>query len=221
MKALSRQHAIERLAGRHDRAALRRPDVHAERFADRREVAARCAVTDDADPLAVELPPRDRLVIPAGFVLLLDEPPEVARDRDHARDRVLGHRGCVHARAVRDDDTALGELGRDEGVDARPRRVDPAQLRHSRNELAKRERPVVAAIDGNLDVVERRLSLLPAQRQELDATGADGFDAVAELLRQCARDGDRDQTARPSPPDRAPTRTCDSDARADSSSSGM
>src|SRR5207245_5361908 len=105
--------------------------------------------------------------------------------------------------------------------DACARRVDPPQAGHPIGELLERERPLVGAVDSDLDLVEVGLALLAAQGEQPDPPAGGGLDLRAELVRERARECDGLHSSDPSPTEREPTRTVDSAARRDSSSSGM
>ena len=81
-------------------------------------------------------PGRRHHVGPAGRHALRDEELETARKRQHHRQHVLGHHGARHPLIVREQDVALAYGGnRDTALDARPVRMDPADLRTLRENL--------------------------------------------------------------------------------------
>ena len=75
------------------------------------------------------VPSKASAVEPSPFALTVEPGGQVPREHDHRRHRVLGHRGGVRARRVREQDRALGHPGEREVLDAGGDAVDPMDAR--------------------------------------------------------------------------------------------
>ena len=125
---LRREHLVgsgiaRRLAG----APAQAPHAHAQRPRARRDRAADVTVADDPHPAPLDHLRRERVPLPRP--LALDQAPEVLREIKDRPDHPLGERRAEDAAAVRDRDSALGEPGEDDTLDARGPGVDPAGRR--------------------------------------------------------------------------------------------
>jgi hypothetical protein len=87
-----------------------------------------------------------RIVTPATVALILEEPWEVARQRQHQRHDVLGHEHAHRSFCRGDDQVRADDLRRQQPLDARSHRLNPAQAwrrcEEVRGEAESRHRPV-------------------------------------------------------------------------------
>ena len=103
-------------------------DVHPERPRARGDELADAAEAEHAERLLVDLDAAELRALPASRGQRRVRLRDVAREREHQRDRVLGRGDDVRLRRVGDDDPALGR-GRDvDVVDADARAADDPQV---------------------------------------------------------------------------------------------
>ena len=108
----------ERVEGEH---------LHPERAGPLGDELADAAEAEDAERLLVHLHPAEPAALPLAALQRRVCLRDVARLREHHRDRVLGRRDDVRLRRVRDDDALLGGRRHVDVVDADPGAADHLQ----------------------------------------------------------------------------------------------
>src|SRR5581483_2131754 len=123
-------------------------DAHVEPFAAARDLRANLAEADDAQRLAAQLDADEAGAVPLAGPERGIGVRDVAREREHERDGVLGGGDRVPERRIDDDHAALGRRGEVDIVDADAGTADDVQLLRCREDLARHLR--LAAHDERL-----------------------------------------------------------------------
>ena len=102
-----------------------------------RNYRADIAATDDAENLAAELDPHEPRLFPFAGLGRAVGHRDLARQREHHRDRVLCGGDRIAVRGIHDDDAALGGGGDVDIVDADPGAADDLELRRGGEQLGR------------------------------------------------------------------------------------
>ena len=134
-----------------------RNDVHLERARPPNNFPTDASQTDQAERLAPQFCPLERLLLPSPVLHLCIRPCDRACQREHEGARVLGDADTVGSRRVHDEDASLTGCGEIDVVDTGTRARDDAERGRGRNEVCID--PRCAAHDQTVGVGDVRLEL--------------------------------------------------------------